>query len=450
MYQNMKKIASFFKIFLVAIPMIAQAYSKDLPKVSVVGFQFDNRTFLSHSNPISYFNELVGDTIVFRGNENRIDFILPDTIWIKKVKKPKLGKHYTITYHYMTKDGDKTTPKDVIYDRPWIIKGSHKTTIKDKKYPYLSSLSTDAFYLLLEDVQTGIIVGWNYKAGKEYSKDIDIENVSKSHLYSQQIKKHSFYRRILNSSSFEQIPVGDVSVTLKSKKSNAELSVDNILVVDGTKYRVVSSSSVMNLYTEEGKEKELAVMRGMGHYNIALSKVVKPQNAQIRYGKMTTVTDQDKSVTKYSYVDNFISIIWLATDIGFNFILENKSGNSLKVEWDESSYIDMNNSPSRVFHNGVKYVDRDKSQPATVVPNETTLEDFVLPSNLTDYKEKAFYSTDKEWISDPLIKNPDVYREDLVGKTVKVLLPISVKGVINEYTYIFKIDWVWTYPELRE
>ena len=155
----------------------------------------------------------------------------------------------------------------------------------------------------------------------------------------------------------------------------------------------------------------------MGHYNIALSKVVKPQNAQIRYGKMTTVTDQDKSVTKYSYVDNFISIIWLATDIGFNFSLENKSGNSLKVEWDESSYIDMNNSPSRVFHNGVKYVDRDKSQPATVVPNETTLEDFVLPSNLTDYKEKAFYSTDKEWISDPLIKNPDVYRRG-EGNTV--------------------------------
>lgn len=446
----MKKIASFLTVILIALPMIAQVNSKVLPKVSVVGFNFDNRSFVSAYDPNSYFKELVGDTIIFRGNENRVDFILPDTIWIKKVKNPKLGKHYTVTNHYKTKDGDKTTPKEEIYDRPWVIKGSYKSTLRDPKYPYLSSLSTEYFYLLIEDVQTGIMVGWNYKWGKEYSKNIQVENVSKSHLYSQQIKNCTLYRRISNTSSFEEVSVGNVLLTLTSTgNSNDELSVNNTIVVNGKSYKISSSNPDMTLYTEDSKEKELSFMREKGRYIVALNKVIKPQNAQIRYGKMTTVTDQDKSVTKYSYVDNYISIIWLATDIGFNFCLENKSGNSLKVEWDESSYIDMNNSPSRIFHNGVKYVDRDKSQPPTVVPNETTLEDFILPSNLTEYKEKAFYSEDKEWISDPLIKNPDIYREELVGQTVKVLLPISVKGVINEYTYIFKIDWVWSHPELR-
>lgn len=445
----MKKVLSFLVIILLVLPMVAQVDSKVSRKVSVVGFNFDNRHFTSTSTPNSFFKEFVGDTIIFRGKENREDFIMPDTVWIKKVNNPKLGKHYTITNHFKTKDGDKTTPKEEIYDRPWVIRGSYKSTVKDPKYPHLPTLTIDYYYLLIEDVQTGLSVGWIYKFGKEYSKNIYVENVSKSHLYSQLIKNHQFYHRISNT-SFEQVSVGEALMTIKTTgKSSENLSVNNSIVINGIVHDISSTNPEITLYTQEGKEKELSLMREKGHYIFSLNKVIKPQNSQIRYGKMATVTDQDKSVTKYSYVDNYISIIWIATETGFNFSLENKSGNSLKVEWDESSYIDINNSPSRIFHNGIKYVDREKSQAPTVVPNETTLEDFILPSNLTDYKEKSFYSTNKEWISDPLIKNPDIYREELVGKTVKVLLPISVKGVINEYTYIFKIDWIWAYPELR-
>ena len=31
---------------------------------------------------------------------------------------------------------------------------------------------------------------------------------------------------------------------------------------------------------------------------------------------------------------------------------------------------------------------------------------------------------------------------------LRLMLPIQVKDVINEYTFIFRVDWVFNHPEL--
>ena len=56
-----------------------------------------------------------------------------------------------------------------------------------------------------------------------------------------------------------------------------------------------------------------------GHYISVLSKVEKPSNPSIRYGKTTTV--EDKNITKYSYVDNVIDILIFGGSKQFDFIL---------------------------------------------------------------------------------------------------------------------------------
>ena len=38
--------------------------------------------------------------------------------------------------------------------------------------------------------------------------------------------------------------------------------------------------------------------------------------------------------------------------------------------------------------------------------------------------------------------------QSLTGKKLRLMLPIEVKGVVNEYTFIFNIESEYTHPEL--
>lgn len=427
---------SLFLFLLGVFPLLltAQEFSRSTPKLKIMDLDYPeySKQFTSTDSPLKYFRTLIGDTIMFRGSTNRKDFLKSDTLWLKPgAKKPVEGKHYKITKHYKTSDNDYTTPNQYVYNRPWVIIACDEG--RDNSF-----LSSKYETMTLKDAETGDVIRWQYLFDYKFSKDIDVVDLTKSREITQFLKKQTLYDRVGN--DFKEIKVVNALMTIKSDYfidlTTAVLFSDNSTYVFPNKtydYKKV-------IYNESGKTRVMDGLKNSGHYNLVLSKVQKPANSQIRYGKMQTVSGE--SVTKYSYVDNFISIIWIAGTTEFSFNLENKSGNSLKIEWDEGSYIDISNSASRIFHSGVKYTDRDKSMPATVVPNGTSVDDVVLPTNLTSFSSG-------DWHSSPLISNNRTYDPNKVGKTVKVLLPISVKGVVNEYTYIFKVEWVWEHPELR-
>lgn len=395
---------------------------------------------LSELTQISYFNQLEGDTILINSQVDRTDFFNEhvDTIWVKKVKKPVLGKHFHLQRHYKSDVYDSTTPKEEINDRLWVIKKHiEKKNEIGTYYTYSSRTCT----LLLEDVQTGNVVAWVYLTDDKYKEPVIIEDITQGKILHKYIKSYDFYRKKTNKNEYEKVEIEEARVFIEG---NVLFKKNFYLKSDGIYYKSISRiNNVQKMwYTEKKKNEELARLSNAGHYSMELSKVIKPQSSQIRNGKMTTLNENSNSVTKYSYSDNYITTIWIPDRNGFNFSLENKTGNSIKVEWDDCSYIDMQNSASRIFHNGVKYIDKDKSQPATVVPSQTTLDEIIRPSNL------AYFSD--SWYSKSLIATPNQYDKSIIGKTVKVLLAISVKGVINEYTFEFIIKWDWDNPELRE
>ena len=423
---------SLFLILMGMLPLLLNAQEKNQLKIMDLDYPEYSKQFGTTDNPSKYFKTMIGDTIIFKGTSNREDFLRPDTLWIKpNAKKPVEGKHYRITKHYKTTDNDNTTPAQFIYEKPWIIVSYEEG--RDNSF-----LSRKYECLVLRDAESGDLIKWQYLFDYNFSKNIDIVNVSKSREITQFLKKQTLYNRI--GDEFKEIKVVNASMTIKS---DYFLNVvTSVLFSDNNTYvfpkKTYDYSKV--IYNETGKTRVMNALKNSGHYNLVLSKVEKPKNPQVRYGKMQTVSGEN--VTKYSYVDNFISIIWVAGTSEFSFNLQNKSGNSLKIEWDEGSYIDLSNSASRIFHSGVKYTDRDKSMPATVVPNGTSVDDVVLPTNLTSF-------SGSDWHSSSLIPNNRTYDPNKVGKTVKVLLPISVRGVVNEYTYIFKVEWIWEHPELR-
>ena len=384
----------------------------------------------------TFFKKFVGDTIVFKGTKNRNDFIKSDTIWIKRdVKKPVKGKHFKVTTHYKSTDGDKTTPNEYVYDRPWIIMSQG-----------FSDNNSD--YLVLKDLKTGDIVEWHYQDGEfgHFNQDIAAINLTKSRKATTDFDGIPLYKK--NGQSFEKISFTNAIAYFSI--GYGSLFYTTYLQSEDNSYKLPYGHSPKydslyhydTLYTQHEKDNILTEIKNKGHYNLVLSNVVKPQNPQIRHGEMTTISNNN--VTQYSYTDNYMNIFWWAGEAKFYFRLENKSGSSLKIEWDEGAFIDISNSPCRIFHSGVKYIDKDKSMPATVVPNGITIEDVILPSNFTSYSTLL-----KDWNSYPLIPHYNVYDPSIVGKTVKILFPISVKGVVNEYTFIFKINWEWSYPELR-
>ncbi len=174
-----------------------------------------------------------------------------------------------------------------------------------------------------------------------------------------------------------------------------------------------------------------------GSYHSTLSKVEKPADESVRYGETTVI--EDKDVTKYSYIDNIIDILIFGTHNKFSFTLKNVSDNSIKVVWNEAVFVDMSGSTSKVMHSGIKYSQREGDQPASVIIRGAKLDDIAAPTANVRYSEIL-----KEWVTDSMYPKT----AGLSGQ-VSLMLPIQIKETINEYIFVFDIEYSYRHPELH-
>ncbi len=180
----------------------------------------------------------------------------------------------------------------------------------------------------------------------------------------------------------------------------------------------------------------------MASYSVGLSSVESPADAKKQFGETKVVTFKDGEVDKYRYEDDFIEIVWYVGLKKFNFELKNKSTHTMKINWDDISYVDINGKTRRVMHAGVKYIERNNSQPATSIPKGASLSDILLPTD-----NVILSSGYGGWIESNLI--PSYYStpeamtngaESYVGKKMTILMPIMIENVQNDYTFVFNID----------
>jgi hypothetical protein len=205
------------------------------------------------------------------------------------------------------------------------------------------------------------------------------------------------------------------------------------------KYYIIKNSIDGTTKTVKVDDAQLEAFKSddSGKFNASLTKVEKPTNSAIRYGKTTNITEKD--ITKYSYKDNFIDILIFASDSKLNFILKNISDNTLKVVWNEAVFVDVDGSTSKIMHKGTKYVQKENDQPASTIIKGAKLEDLAVPTNKVYYSELL-----KDWVNTSLYSNAD---PKLEGQTIKLMLPIQVKDVVNEYIFEFTLTYVYDHPE---
>lgn len=172
-----------------------------------------------------------------------------------------------------------------------------------------------------------------------------------------------------------------------------------------------------------------------GNYSLELISVEAPN--LIELGTIDSLTS--------TYEDALIKINWKYAVSQLGFDLTNKSDESIKVIWDDAAFISTTNESSRIFHKGVKYIDRENSQAPTTVYKSTTLSDLVSPTTYTKYVSGKYGG----WSSKPLIQVPKPgwsskveYKPELLEKTVRVALPIKKGEELYEYMFEFKTVFI--------
>ena len=83
-----------------------------------------------------------------------------------------------------------------------------------------------------------------------------------------------------------------------------------------------------------------SVHAALSRYSVGLSAVESPADAKQQFGETKVVTFDEEGISKYRYEDDYIDIVWYVSSKQFNFTLKSKSGHTLKINWDDVSYVD--------------------------------------------------------------------------------------------------------------
>ena len=178
-------------------------------------------------------------------------------------------------------------------------------------------------------------------------------------------------------------------------------------------------------------------------YAVGLNSVESPADAKQQFGETKVVNFTEADLTKYRYEDDFIDIVWYVGLKQVNFVLKNKSDHTIKINWDDISYVDIKGNTGRVMHSGVKYVDRSASQPASSVPKGASLSDILLPVDNVYYVSGQYGGWREKLLIPAYYQSKEAMEQEAptyVGKQMKILMPISIENVQNDYTFVFNID----------
>ena len=178
-------------------------------------------------------------------------------------------------------------------------------------------------------------------------------------------------------------------------------------------------------------------------YSVGLSSVESPADAKQQFGETKVVTFNEEGVSKYRYEDDYINIVWYVGLKQFNSTLNNKSGHSLKINWDDISFVDTKGQVGRVMHSGVKYSERNNSQPATTVPKGASISDILLPTENVYFVSGQYGGWRENYLLPCVYQTPEAFNagaSSLVGKTMTIMMPIMIENVQNDYTFTFNID----------
>ncbi|MCB5286594.1 MAG: hypothetical protein LHW64_02170 [Candidatus Cloacimonetes bacterium] len=168
-------------------------------------------------------------------------------------------------------------------------------------------------------------------------------------------------------------------------------------------------------------------------YDVELSMVRKASDINQRY--QAPVADT-MGVVRYAYEDDLFRSIWSATEAGWNVVLYNKSEKPLMIDWDEVSYMDVDNIGHRVLVSGTKLTERDNPQTPAVIARRGNITENLFSA------DHVYKSSTGLLAKRPLWSIDYTEAKRYEGKKVRLMIPFTVDGLSAQYEFVFTIKKV--------
>jgi hypothetical protein len=182
-------------------------------------------------------------------------------------------------------------------------------------------------------------------------------------------------------------------------------------------------------------------------YDLELTEVERPTNAQQRYGppKITRGADSG-GVYGYTFEDSLVQVIAVPMRTGIRLTITNLTDHSIKVNWDEAAIVGFDGASERVVHNGVTYATRTQPQPPTIIVRRGRVEDHIAPVtnwNCCQYGNSFSPMLPRlTFVTAQAGASLEQYNAEYAGKSLQMLLPLEIQGVTNEYVFTWKVTAV--------
>jgi hypothetical protein len=203
-------------------------------------------------------------------------------------------------------------------------------------------------------------------------------------------------------------------------KNNQKITIHGIKI--GETQELGYGSSGYSLFSKTLRDQKIS------NFDIRFKKGEYPATYVFKMIK-PTVSDQ------LTFQDKFIKVQFIISKKQIAFEIKNKTGNPIKIDWNQVSYVDVLQKGHKVMHAGVKYTDRDKVQSPTIIPPMAIIEDIVFPTDYI-YYVSGKYGGWRETSLFPEAPGASLYK----GQNFSIFMPLEINQTFKNYYFVFNIE----------
>lgn len=157
---------------------------------------------------------------------------------------------------------------------------------------------------------------------------------------------------------------------------------------------------------------------------IVLYNVLAPRYKIVIAGSTSPVYEDANLKASFGFkkVENLRKLVLVPLEI------RNKSTQPMQLQWDSSVFVSPEGHSCRIIHTGVRLMDRNASQPPTIIASNSKVSDVIIPSDNISWQTGV-----GDWKYSPLLKRwagPESF-------TFKILLLMRVGNEDRPYEFEF-------------
>ena len=159
---------------------------------------------------------------------------------------------------------------------------------------------------------------------------------------------------------------------------------------------------------------------------LGLESVQRPADVAERWGEYEIRPADEEG---YLYEDDMLSVMVVPSGGVFAMEVENRTDHSIRLIWDDASYVGPDGYASGVVSGETTWMDIGGPQPSQVVPARARLSVRAMPTRNLNRSERQVIGFFPGATS----------CADVEGVEARLVMPFEIEGAVNEYTFQFSL-----------